>query len=701
MASVQRVETQALTPSEEVEYSSDRISTKKRHQEDFDASEKRSRLATPDSCNTDASGEESQEPKETQIPSANTAYVAQEGVSYPANGLNAQVSVGKTYNSIQQAHVGPVSSHAPLAPGSMGAFSGFGAYNHGNTYIPDSATGQQDVVFIPSIPTIPAVPQLSEGFNIIEAVPAQHATVEVAESALTKRQLEQAEKQREREQKRLEREKQKDEERRLKIAEREKKKEEDRLLKIAEKEKKKEEERLLKLAEKERKEQEKQAKREALEKEKERKRELLEKEKERKREEKLKREEEKLKREEAKRKAEEEKQRKEEERKQKEEQKERNQMRISNFFAVKPTSTKRESTPPVEKPLAVDDHLYDKQFLPFFQKQNVSLASNGILPEGDLAVLVQKFDSGLLQKSDLKNFFALPGAKTETHYTSSEQMVEALNSATAQEADIRNLVQNLPPIKYLQFYENAKPPYVGTWCSQKHLATLFLLSNPLDTTLTGLDYNYDSDLDWDGDDDEGEDIDDLEEGDDEDEDVDNDDMDDFVEETAAKKRGNLGPLQSVDRWNDGSEESKAFFDDIKYERLDYEIKFPIDPMGEYWGPGPKVVSVTVQTKELFSVAQLGSTPVKSASTTPNVLTPQKPTIKDIKVLNELIEFVEKNCDFTIGTLSELAKREFKTFSKNMLKHTIQEIAVYNKKRWEVRQDTKARLVQELGVLKVE
>lgn len=455
----------------------------------------------------------------------------------------------------------------------------------------------------------------------------------------------------------------------------------------------KEEERRLKKEEREKKDLERQLKREEMERAKEQKRE----------EERLKREEKKRKLEEEKKRKEDERKRRDEEKKKKDQQKDRSQMKISNFFAVKPTKSVS-STPPVEKQEAKSDsQSYEKQFLPFFQKQNVVMASNGSLPGSELADKIRGFDSGLSEPStELK--FENPEQPT-TQFTTSEQLVEALNSSASNESDILLLVQHLPPIKYLQFYENAKPPYVGTWCSEKHMATRFPVANPLDTTLTGLDYNYDSDLDWDGDDDEGEDIDDLEDGEEEEEEAEDDEMEDFVEENSeAKKRPHIAPLQSVSRWNDGSDESKAYFDGIKYERLDYDISFPIDPYGEYWVVAkppktPKTPKKIENAKEAAtisdSVSQLGATP-KVDTTTPNVLTPQKPTIKDAKVVYELVKFIEKNCDFSIGTLSELSKKEFKTFTKSMLKHTIQEVAVYNKKKsvWEVKEDTKTRLAKE-------
>lgn len=80
------------------------------------------------------------------------------------------------------------------------------------------------------------------------------------------------------------------------------------------------------------------------------------------------------------------------------------------------------------------------------------------------------------------------------------------------------------------------------------------------------------------------------------------------------------------------------------------------------------------------------------SSSPNILIAQKKTIKDSLVLADLIKFVENNNDFTIGTLVELSKKEFKDFTKALIKNTIQEIAVYDKKssKWEIKAEMKEK-----------
>lgn len=475
------------------------------------------------------------------------------------------------------------------------------------------------------------------------------------------------------------------------------KKQEQRELEKLERELKKEEEKKLKQEERERKERERQAKRELLEKEKERKR---EEERVRKEEKRKKLDEEKKRKDEEKKRKEDEKKQRDEDKKRKEQQKDRNQMRISSFFAVKPPKNALGTASPAEESVAVvkeEKLLYTQQFLPFFIKLNVIMAPTGMLLPEQLESAISAFDSALGKGQKLTLNTLLPPRSTPSPntFTSSLQLLEALNTNT-KEKQLVELAENLPPIKYLQFYENSKPPYIGTWCSAQHLATGIGATNPLETTLTGYDYNYDSDLDWDGDDDEGEDIDDLEDGDDDDDDANNDDddMDDFVDNNeVAKRKLPVGAIQSVSRWNYGTPEDLAHFDDIKYERLDFDIHLPIDPFHDYWGSAKVLVSVRKDKKAgeattpVKDTTRATGTPGSTTPTTTNVLTPQKPAIKDAKVVAELIKFVEKNSDFTIGTLLELAKKEFKTYTKSMLKYTIQDVAIYNKKKsmWEIKE----------------
>lgn len=463
-----------------------------------------------------------------------------------------------------------------------------------------------------------------------------------------------------REQARLDREKAKEEERQLKLqqreaekAERERKKEEERLNREEKKRQDALNRELKKQEEKERKEQERLLKKQQQE------------------------EERQQKREEKKRKMEEENKKKDEEKRRKEE---RSQMRISSFFSVSlelkvvPKAADQTKTSPLKTETKLNS--YEADFLPFFQKKNVIMAPPIELRNSvQMDAYFEALKSGVAPSLD--SIFKVEFSQPSLNFTTSQQLVEALNSSNLTESAVLDLVQNLPPIKYLQFYENSKPPFVGTWCSQEHLKICANNFSPLDTTQTGYDYGYDSDLDW-QDEDEGEDIDELEDGDEEEEEGD-DDMDDFVDNSELRKKGIAGPLQATSIWNTENSVESQIFDTMKYETLDVNVSFPIDPYKSYWK--------NTRTQELSAEASIPSAnPIKSSEETPNVLSVQRPTIQDPKVVEELIKFIEKNSDFTIGTLTELAKKEFKSYTKNILKYTIQSVAIYNKKEngWKIK-----------------
>lgn len=524
---------------------------------------------------------------------------------------------------------------------------------------------------------------------------------------LTKKQIEKLERQKQREMDRIEKEKKKEEdrlrkeeERRMKEEERKRKayekemEKEMRRKKVeeekSEREKKKEEERLKKLAEKE-----------------ERERQRLEK---------------KRKNEELKERKDHERKLAEEEKRKAEESKERSQMKISNFFTIGKTvkSSPIKNEPKTEtqivdlsneesKEKEEESDIYNKVFLPFFQKKNVIMAPSIQLSDSGLKKSIADFDlivkaaNNKSGSTDVSSFLkACKPKPRERNFTTPQDIVNALNSSQATESQIYEMFQNLLPMKYLQFYENTKPPYIGTWCSSNHASTKLPVRNPFDTSKSGLDYSYDSDAEWNGEDaedeGEGEDIDNDDEDDDDDDIDDEEEMDDFVEsnDLMKKKKRIMGPLVAISKWNNDDENDHVFFDEIKYERLDINIEFSIDPFANYWDLNKEKVVNSQTTEHTNSIAlpkNQGRSPNKSTNRSPNILTPQKPTIKDPKAIHELVQFIEKNNDFTIGTLVELSKKEFKTFTKALLKHTIQDIAFYNKKsgNWIVKPELKEKL----------
>ncbi|ODQ80120.1 hypothetical protein BABINDRAFT_175558 [Babjeviella inositovora NRRL Y-12698] len=410
-------------------------------------------------------------------------------------------------------------------------------------------------------------------------------------------------------------------------------------------EQKKEEERLKRIADREQKERERLERKRALEEEKETKKRLIEEEKENKRrkveEERKRKEEAKLRAEEDKRKA--------------EETASRKQLRIASFFTV---------TKPKQQAEAESD--YQKTFLPFYLKENCYLPASGQLPALRLADSKRELDTGAL--SLLADFFR--GSK-QCHSRIPER-------ATPREIiQLMNTSQNvssmlaLLPVKVLCFYENVGPPYLGTFSKPIPVA---YKRTPFFTEGTDFDYDYDSDMEWEleNEDGEGEDL-----GEDEDDISDNDpgtdsDMDDFVDENDAEgrlvKRKIIGPLVPVVEWNQGT------LEELQYEGLSLAVDFPINPFRDYWKK-PEVPDVS-PNREV--------TP-----RTPTLLTPlkkPKPMITETKDLVALCGFIEANNDFTIGTLCELAKKQFGNYSKVVIKNTIDSIATKVKnseRKWEI------------------
>ncbi|MCP8719740.1 MAG: RLF2 family protein [Asgard group archaeon] len=506
------------------------------------------------------------------------------------------------------------------------------------------------------------------------------------------------------------------EKRELARIEKAKKKEEERQEKL-ERKRKLDEERELKRkqAEKEKEEKKKRQEEEKLERERKKEAERIQKEKEKQEKERIrlekkkKIEEEKKAKELEKQRLEEEKRKAEEEKRKAEEAKERSQMKISSFFQVGQRVKSNKSTLS-NKSSNTDDKTvvksaYEKEFLPFFVQKNVTLANTS---KNDITQSKNDLDNllsgkGASSKQSFKEFllsFVKPSRGNTTTITP-EEIINALNSSTTTEQQVYLMIGSLPPIKYISFYENSKPPYVGTWCSLAHQKIQNdIINNPLNTDLSGLDYEYDSDLEWNKEDEEGEDLgndDDDEEEEEESSTIEDDDDVEFVENDSQNgtKRKKFISLTVVNKWND--DENKEFFDSYTTVKL-VDIPDPIDPFCNYWGIQPAPQQQSTSTTGVSSTIN-ESNSVKTSATTvtgtissPNILIAQKKTIKDADVLSNLIKFIEKNDEFTISTLVELSKKEFKDFTKALIKNTIQDIAIYNKKqsKWEIKQEMKEK-----------
>lgn len=417
-----------------------------------------------------------------------------------------------------------------------------------------------------------------------------------------------------------------------------------------EKQRQREEEKARREAEKARKEAEKEERRRAKEEEKRRKEEereqqrrIKEEEKKRKEEEKRRKEEE---REKERKRKEEEKKRKEEEKRKKEEAEAAKQPKIANFFTVKSKKSEPKADEQVKKDEDSTKSEFDSTFLPFHIKPNCivypQISVEGVTDDdGDM--------SSWLKSQQMERGYSIRNTARD--------VVDMMTLGQATEEEILSALNSLPR-KHLQFYEDVRPPYVGTFCKPR----CWFATTPCERAVDTLNYDYDSEAEWVQDDGEdGEDLDVNDESEDALDDED-DDMDEFVAaDDELSRRSIIGPLVPVIKWNDGTDD---LFDNLQMEYL-CDIDGPIDPFKDYW-------STSVQ---------------KNTSASPNN--------KKRKLIPEdgMKQFLGriKGQDMNQNLLVEILKKEFPKYSKEMIRNTLKEAArrVGEKeadKRWEITEE---------------
>ncbi|CAI4053696.1 hypothetical protein SKDZ_16G2820 [Saccharomyces kudriavzevii ZP591] len=385
---------------------------------------------------------------------------------------------------------------------------------------------------------------------------------------------------------------------------------------------------------------------------------------------------------ETKRRKEEEKSKKEQEIRLKEEAKERAQSRIGNFFKKVSDS----NAPPVEK----SD--YEKFFLPFYAKDGVKVCNKWKLTKAELEDSKRKIDGELLSSRNhtssgellswLKSKELLKDHKTKY------KAVEVLQQMTLKEKtddELQYLLAQVPH-KYIKFYENVRPPFIGTYSMDFALP----VNDPFSTEGTGFNYDYDSDVEWVNEEEEGE-VDNLESGEEEEEDEDEDtpsegEFDGFldteensdVDGLSSARRKFVGPLIPTiclkSDFENLSEENKRYFQQIKADVL-IEANGSIDPFKE-----PRVLP----SKRSHSD---GQTPNSSQSQSPEKK--QKAMITDFKDLLRLFDGVQDST-FSLGTVTEIAQKNLPQYNKQTIKNTIKEYAIRGSgkgdlpRKWEIK-----------------
>lgn len=297
--------------------------------------------------------------------------------------------------------------------------------------------------------------------------------------------------------------------------------------------------------------------------------------------------------EEKRRKIEDEKKRKEEER----ERKERNQLKLKSFFAA-PTPA---STPPaqyidtkrcnqnIDGTSTMDKNVtssmlatnsaelqptpYYKLFPEFFIQSGVTLAPCSRVEKNkeklkrvqenlDLclneAFIMDRKPDRLCDMLNLSHHNTVPRGKV---FKSVRLLMEDFYSGkiTGLRDDSKSSVLGHNPLhripmKHLKFYEDVRPPYVGTYTCLPIGGTLKLARNPLRKNLPNKNYDYDSEAEW-VEDEDGEEIksDEEEEELDDDEDIDeflDDENDELVNSRHIEINGDLEPISTGLCWED-------------------------------------------------------------------------------------------------------------------------------------------------------
>lgn len=373
---------------------------------------------------------------------------------------------------------------------------------------------------------------------------------------------------------------------------------------------------------------------------------------------------------EAKRRKEEERLKKEEEIRLKEEAKERAQSRIGNFFKKLSDS----NTPVVEK----SD--YEKFFLPFYAKDGVRVSNKWKLTKVELEGSKRKIDDELLNSKDktssddLLNW--LQSRRLPRGHKIKRKAVDVLQQMPLKEKtddELQSLLAQVPH-KYIKFYENVRPPFIGTYSKDFTLPP----NDPFSTKGTGFNYDYDSDVEWVNEEEEGE-VDNLESGEEEEEEEDDEDVpsegefDGFLdsEENSdldglpCAKRKFVGPLIPTiclkSNFENLSEENKRYLQQLKAEVI-IETDGPIDPFKE-----PKTSSLPSKRSNSDLQAQ-------TASQSQSPEKKQKAMITDPMDLLRLFDGVQDST-FSLGTVTEIAQKNLPQYNKQTIKNTIKEYAI--------------------------
>jgi chromatin assembly factor 1 subunit A len=327
------------------------------------------------------------------------------------------------------------------------------------------------------------------------------------------------------------------------------------------------------------------------------------------------------------------------------------QIRRSESPCKKGTTPKPESkvsTP--AKPMVSD---YNKYFLPFQLQSYCSMPAPAVLADPEAAQdafdhcvndpsLGEKYDLGLVSSyASLEQQFAKERQVSRgRHMPNVRQLVDQIQGTLQQPIDLtiddepQNPMDALQSVsrRYLEFHEDVRPAYFGTYTKIRSPRTSNRLSrNPFSRKRIDTDYDYDSEAEWE-EPEEGEEI--LDEEDDEAESVgDAHEMDEFLddEDDALKSKrkmitGDLVPTTTGLCWEDESGKMGSSVEGASPAQamcgMRIGVLLPgfsgstIDPFSTtYWdgepAPAPTTISTAVQSTAQPTTTDLGVMPPPS------------------------------------------------------------------------------------------
>ncbi|KAK6080160.1 chromatin assembly factor 1 subunit A [Seiridium cupressi] len=384
-----------------------------------------------------------------------------------------------------------------------------------------------------------------------------------------------------------------------------------------------------------------------------------------------------------------------------------------------PLSTSAIASPSTLKEVQPEKSAYEKLFQDFYIKSDVKMAPTPFQMDDETMLakskILDEYIRGERGNIDPKpfdpvsvfQFSGIPLSRGKQPLAVKKIMTEifgdpldsAANNRTESQQVRLTSVQgqlNAIPVKVLAFWEDVRPPYVGTVTSTPNIKLQKLARRPTGRLLK-LNYEYDSEAEWE--EEEGEDLDD-EEMEDEDNEVE-EEMGDFLddaEDVAAARPAFLGDAEPVstgicfeDRKRSSHNVNGEDCATVYKYRMEFlleslEHHHSINPFStEYWQPKvapattscakAKITSVIKPTNKPSKTGMAPPPPPGSSSATTSVqpdwstLVP-KSLLPDFKraVVSTDINFLTK-----VGIVDMLSKR-FSTVTKNQVKATLDFVA---------------------------